>query len=135
MLYPPGVTTDSSRDPELFEAIAAAYALVVAADGVLVEAEIARVVDWGASEGFDGPDLHLLRERCRAYAEGLIAHPEDNRPHMLERVAKLEGAGKRATVVLSAARVAVVADARIAEAEEVALAEIATLLGLDPSLA
>lgn len=133
--YYRSMTTDATRDPELFDAIAAAYALVVTASNELGEVEIERLQVWGTEQGFDGSDIEDLTNRCQAYGRGLFSHPERNRPLAFQRVRKAREGGKRATLVLSAGRVAVVADARIEEAEELVLKKIASELGLDPESA
>lgn len=129
------MTTDASRDPELFDAIAAAYALVATADHDLADVEIDRLRGWGREQGFGGSDIDELSARCRAFGQAILAHASSNRKAALERVRAVRDGGKRATLVLGAARVAVVADARLEETEEQVLRQIATALGLDPDSA
>lgn len=129
------MTTDSTRDPDLFDAIAAGYALVATADHDFSDTELNRLREWAREQGFDGEDLDDLVGRCDAFAQGLLAHDTRNRAVALERVRSAREGGKRATLVLSASRVAVVADARLAEEEERVLRAIAVELGLDPESA
>ncbi len=128
------MTTDADRDPELFEALAAAYALVATADLEVPEVEISRFQGWARDVGFGARDAERLCERCRTLAARLLGD-RPGRAEALERVASIKGGGKRASLVLGAARVAVVADARLEEVEEIALREVATALGMDPDAA
>ena len=119
-------------DAELIDALAAAYALVAAADRDLAEIELGRLRNWGKEAGFSGADLSDLQDRARGFAAGLVNQAGENRVIALARVRALAGDDQRAGLVLAAARVAVVADERVVEAEEDALREIAGALGLDP---
>ena len=136
MAYAEGMSTQRQRDTEFFDAIAAAYALVAASDAQASAVELEGLNRWGAEQGFDPADLEWLAERCRSSVTGLMA-PEGAEAHRklaLGRVGRVTD-GKRASLVLSAARVAVVADERIDPAEEAALASVARALGLDPDRA
>ena len=125
------MTVDAELNSELLDAIAAAYALVSAADSNMVENELERLRIWGESQGFERATINDLLDRCRGFAQGLLTHPESNRPVALDRVGAMEDTAQAATV-LSAARVAVVADAQIDDREERALESVAEALGLDP---
>lgn len=129
------MSSDASRDPELFDLIARTYGLVGVADGELADVEVERLTGWARDHGFDGPSVELLEERCRAFVRALESEDsERHRDRLIADLAGLRDGGSRATVVLSAARVAVVADERIDEAEEQVLRDIASALGLDPDI-
>lgn len=129
------MTTDASRDPELFDALAAAYALIAAADNEVAEIEVQRLREWALGHGFDGSDLDELESRCRTIGQGILTHPEKNREIALARVRAIDPNGKRAALVLEVARVAVVADRGLEEQEEGVLKEVAEALGVDPHTA
>lgn len=126
------MTTNAGRDSELLEAIAAAYAYVGSADDVLAELEVERLKEWGLSRGFSEEEVEVLDRQCRVYSQTLVG--EDwgvAADKLLVRVSAI-ASGKRAVLVLAAARVAVVADGDIDEREEAALSHVAAALGLDP---
>jgi tellurite resistance protein len=129
------MSSDASRDPELFDVVASTYALVGASDGHLDDVEVQRLRSWGAEQGFDEASIEVLVERCLAFAQAL-AGPEAarHRSRLFDRIRALKEGGGRASLVLAAARVAVVADERILEPEEEVLREIGEALGLDPDL-
>ncbi|MEL6183211.1 MAG: TerB family tellurite resistance protein [Myxococcota bacterium] len=124
--------TEAGRDPELLEAIAAAYAYVGSADNLLADVEVERLKEWGLTRGFSTEEAEVLDRKCRVFSQTLV---DDNwgeaADKLLARVGMI-AAGKRAVIVLAAARVAVVADGDLDEREEAALVHVAAALGVDP---
>ncbi len=124
---------DAEVTDELLRAVAGAFALVACADGELAQAEVDRFVDTVISSNkLPRVDPKRLEAIFRDLCQAIFTDADDGRGRALEAVAKVRGDEARAKLVVHAGQVALVADAKLNEAEENALAELCTTLGLDP---
>ncbi|HXK19714.1 MAG TPA: hypothetical protein VNG33_18010 [Polyangiaceae bacterium] len=107
--------------------VAAAFALVAAANGELEAAETARFLDVVRGSRLAPPDSATAAELERAFealASAMLASPELGRSESLRVLSDFGFDPMRSEIIWSAARVALVADARLDPAERRAEEEI-----------
>jgi tellurite resistance protein len=117
-------------DGGLLAAQAAAFAFVAACDGEVSPHESGRFVEFALEEGGESP-FELARD-FDALTEGLLADLQGGRPLVLQTIARVRQNPSHVAKVGRAARMSAAADVDMADAEEVAMAEIAEALGVDP---
>ena len=119
---------------ELVQAVTAAFALVSASDGEIATSECQRFNQWFG----ENSSKVEVQEDALADFETLCSQLATNYDlaHGVTK-ARIELVGDQddgRTLVLAAARAAVIADGIIEDREEVVVRELCELLGLDPSL-
>lgn len=123
---------DEEISDDLLRALCGAFALVSAADGSVSKEEIDRFsgVLEDATARFPNLDTSKVVSLFRQLGQALLSDPEDARKHLLTEVAAVRGDPQKCDLVRAAALIAIEADGRGREAEEVVLSEIARALGL-----
>ena len=119
-----------AQGTELGRAVSAAFAFVACADGSLAEREVERFAEWATEQsGLAGLDLEArLRQLHRAFA---LDFDEAER-HVTTALAAVKDDAVKRETVLTAARIAVVADGRLEPVEEAALRRVCEALGVEP---
>lgn len=114
-------------------AVAGAYALVACCDRELQESEARRFMDWATDAqlfeqvdkvGFERAFRQVLRALTFDFAQGY--------PSIEGAISAVAGASTATLAVIRASQLAVVADGRLQEVEELQLARVCELLGVDP---
>jgi tellurite resistance protein len=115
-------------------AVAGAFALVACVDAEVTDTEIERFVEQlRQNRAFSGVDLDGLEQQFRQLSAAVLEDFESGRKRAIEAIRRVHGDTEVASQVVRAAQVALVADGQLHSAEEVILAEICTVLGLDPA--
>ena len=114
------------------QAVAAAFVLVACSDAELNPAEIARFLEVMQKAGIK--DLERMDATFRALAADVLANYQDGHRRALQLIAAL-GGQPNASLIIDAARIAIVADHKVREIEERVLADVCGALGFDPALA
>ncbi|MEM1415544.1 MAG: TerB family tellurite resistance protein [Myxococcota bacterium] len=139
---PPGVIADARAawaafdaaiDEPHVQAIAGAFALVATADADVAFEEVerfAQVVELQPE--LARVDRAELSRAFRALASQVVRDPAQGRALALEKVRAVATDPARAELVVRAAQIAIVADGKLHEAEEHALAEVCGALGVSP---
>lgn len=115
--------------------VAAAFALVAAANRVLESAEITRFLDVVRGSRLAGDDDSTARELAGAFeslVHALLQHPEVGRSECLRVLGELGFDPARSQIVWSATRAALVADAALDAAERRVEREIHEALRIRP---
>lgn len=117
----------------LLQAVSGAFAVVACADGEVAESEIEMFLDMVKDiRAFASVHIDQLERHFRDLADAILVDFEDGRRLALEAIATVKDDDKHKALVVSAAQIAIVADERLQEREEVALGQICEVLGLDP---
>lgn len=118
---------------DLLRAVCAAFALVAVADGQLESRELDQFLVT-LRENFSPPQLDLdrLEQEFRDLAQALLSDPVGGRLRALSILARIKHHEGQRELVLAAARVALIADERIAPGEVSALNEIRRALEIEP---
>ena len=124
---------DERMSEQLEDAVAAAFAYVSCADGELAPAERERFLAFAEAEPGLATDAAQAAAgrfdaRAAAFREDFAAAERD----AFEVIGRVRGSA-HADSVLRAAQVAVVADERLADVEEAAVARVCEALGIDPA--
>ncbi|MCA9530729.1 MAG: tellurite resistance TerB family protein [Myxococcales bacterium] len=124
---------DDHIKDDLLRAVAAAFALVVTADGEVAPSELESFVELAHAPGAFGdlprPKLyHAFRGLC----EAMVTDTACGRARALGLVEKLRG-DRRAQRVRHAAYIAIGADARHRAPEDAAYRDVCAALGLEPT--
>ena len=118
---------------EALKGLAAAFALVAAADLELAEEEVERFLELvRVDQRLSEIDAKLLEPQFRALTNAILENPELGRHAAFELIHSVKEHPGLPEKIIEAAQLAVVADARIEDAEEGTLREIAVALGVDP---
>ena len=126
---------ETISEPDL-QAVAAGFVLVACSDGELSPYEVDRFV--GVIDDTKPPapiDRHALEMSFRALADEVLRHFDEGRSHALAQIEKVRDDVRTADLVISAARVAIVADGKLEDIEEAVLRDIFVALGRDPETA
>ncbi|GAB5542673.1 MAG: TerB family tellurite resistance protein [Sandaracinaceae bacterium] len=122
---------DEEVSDALLRAVSGAFAFVACADAHLAEAEVERFLAWvEARDVFERLPADRLEAHFRGLAQAFAHDFADGERRATEAVAAVGQDPRARELVLSAARVAVVADERLMEVEEAAVARIRAALGL-----
>ena len=126
---------DEEVSDEVLRAVSGAFAIVACADGALEESEIEAFLDMiRETRAFQNVNLGTLEAQFRRLGKAILDDPEGGRGHAMQEIALLEKGDPRQTaLVVSAAQIAIVANGKLADAEEAVLREICEALGLDPT--
>lgn len=118
---------------EHLEALAWAFALIAAADRNIAYAETHRFLDV-ARDQFELEHVPFghLAARFDDAVEAILNDPDRGWAQAMDAIRAAVDHGLRVKDVISAARIAVVADLRIEKVEETALHRLASELGVDP---
>ena len=122
---------DQEIPDDLSRAVCGAFALVSAADGSVAESEIERfaLVLVDSADRFPKLDPQKIDGLFRQLGQALLSDPEDGRRRVLLEVAGVADDAKKRDLVRAAAFIAIEADGRTLESEQVVLREIAAALG------
>ena len=124
---------DEEIPDALLRAVSGAFAVVTCADGVVAESEIEMFVDMVKDiRAFAAVDLDELERHFRDLAGAILVDFEAGRRLAHEAIAAVKDDDKHRALVVSAAQIAIVADERLQDREEVVLGQICEVLGLDP---
>ena len=125
---------EESVTDDLMRAVCAAFAIVAAADGDVSSAEIDRFASVLRSRqaDFASLDFDFAERNFRELAEALLSDPVAGRKRALADIARVRGSAVHRGLVRSAAYIAMIADARIAQSEEIVLGQIYEALGEPP---
>jgi tellurite resistance protein len=122
---------DDEIPDDLLKAVCGAFALVSAADGNVAESEIERfarvLVD--SADRFPRLDPQKIDGLFRQLGQALLSDPEEGRRRVLLEVAGVADDERKRDLVRAAAFIAIEADGRTLESEQVVLREIAAALG------
>ena len=125
--------TQGPFSDEALKGLAAAFALVAAADLELAEEEVERFLELvRVDQRLSEIDAKLLEPRFRALTNSILENPEVGRHAAFELIHSIKELPGLPQKIIEAAQIAVVADARIEDTEESTLREIAEALGIDP---
>ena len=114
-----------------YDAIIAAFCLISYADGELHDIELSRFVEtMCADDAFPDIDAARLTADIHAMIAELKKDFSAGRTRALARIEKVKNDFRIMNRVVHAARVALIADGRIVEAEELLLADIHRALGI-----
>lgn len=126
---------DEQVSDELLRAVSGAFAVVACADGCLDESEIQMFLDLiKDTREFAKVDRGALEQHFRALGKAIVADFDEGRRRALQEIALVKGYNDRTALVVSAAQIAIIADAKLQEVEEAALRQICEVLGLDPNV-
>lgn len=117
-------------DNPLLQAVAGAFVLVACSDAELAPQEIDRFLDVMKTAGIK--DLERMDATFRALAAEVLTDYQAGQQRALQLIAAVKGQ-PAASLVIDAARIAVVADHRLKEIEERVLAQVCEALGVDPA--
>ncbi|ACY14816.1 tellurite resistance TerB family protein [Haliangium ochraceum] len=125
---------DESISNDVLRAVSGAFALVACADGRFSESEIEAFLSMiKDTRAFEAEDLDVLEEQFRSLGRSILADFDEGRRLAMAELAVLErGDREQTALVVSAAQIAMVADGRLDDVEEMVLAQICEALGLDP---
>jgi tellurite resistance protein len=115
--------------------IAAAFALVAAADGSIDASETQRFLDVVRGSRLTPTDPTTVEQLARAFEDltsAMLARPALGRSESLRVLSDFGFDPVRSEIIWSAARAALVADAALASAERAAADEIRIALGIRP---
>jgi tellurite resistance protein len=123
---------DEAITDDLVRAVCGAFAIVVTADGDVMEGEIASFLNVirERSEAFPRLDLVLVERLFRDLTMSLLTDPEGGQEHVLSEIARVKDSPKERELVRSAAQVAIFADRRVEGREQKMMEEICTALGV-----
>ena len=118
----------------LLRAVSGAFAVVACADGELAESEINMFLDMiKDTRAFAKVDVTSLGQHFRQLARAILSDFEAGQRLAYEAIAEVKQNDKHTALVVSAAQIAIVADARLQDREEQILSQICSILGLDPT--
>jgi tellurite resistance protein len=123
---------DEEVSDTLLRAICAAFALISAADGSVSQSEMTRFgsVLAASADRFPSLDVAKIEGLFKQLGQALLSDPDDGRRRLLIDIAEVRDDAKSRDLVRSAAFIAIEADGRTLESEQVVLEEIAEALGL-----
>lgn len=126
------MTEDEKNHREFISAAAAVYAWMSAADGEVTKSEVSGFVEYLCSleyvnEISDSDFEELYLNLLAAFTSNF----EDGLSRAQSRIETFKGDAQKSSDLLRVARKSLVADQKFNEAEELALKEIAALLGVD----
>lgn len=122
---------DDNVPDGLLQAVAGAFVLVAAADGVLSREEADRFFATLRSKAdvFAPIDFDALARTYEDLCEAMISDPEDGTELALKCVARVRGIPEHAELVNGACEIAAAADGRIQSTEETVMRQIREALG------
>lgn len=123
---------DDAVSDDLTRAVAGAFALIACADGELAEEEVEQfVIVSREQEAFHALDAQALEGAFRNLCESIFTDLDEGKRRALEDIARVKGDENLARLVVSAARIATLADSKLKKIEQVALMLIAKTLGVE----
>ncbi|MEC7524861.1 MAG: TerB family tellurite resistance protein [Myxococcota bacterium] len=122
---------DEEVGDALLRAVSGAFAFVACADAHLADAEVDRFLAWVAEQdAFEKLPADRLEGHFRGLADAFAKDFAEGERRATASVSAVSDDPRARELVLSAARVAVVADERLMEVEEAAVARVRAALGL-----
>lgn len=123
---------DDDVSDVLLRAVCGAFAIVASSDGDVADAEIDRFLQVvrARSDAFPALDLARLEDSFRDLGQALLTDPVEGRRRALAAIAAVHGNPTHCDLVMSAARIAVMADDRVQGCEQRVLGDVGAALGL-----
>ncbi|MGF1468741.1 MAG: TerB family tellurite resistance protein [Sandaracinaceae bacterium] len=125
---------DGEVSDPLLRAVSGAFAFVACADGHLAEDEVERFLRLVREQpALAAVATDALETRFRELADAFRVDFGTGESRAAAAVREVAGSQEGADLVIRAAQIAIVADERLAAAEEAALGRLCALLGVDPA--